>query len=111
MVTNKYNQKMTIKNIILTVLQLLLIPLMLTVTNPNASIYGGNGGGCDWMPGDFILMGILLFVLILAMDTANKKIQNQTYKYGVIVFILLVFFIMWIELSVDGISKIINFLI
>ena len=39
---------------------LLMVPLVLTLSNPNARIYGGEGGGFDWMPGSFLVMGVML---------------------------------------------------
>ncbi len=79
---------------------ILLIPLILTLLNPNAEIYGGKGGGWDWMPGDFGVMGILLFGTGLAIDFAARKIGNRTHRVLAIASIVLMLLLIWAELAV-----------
>jgi hypothetical protein len=90
---------------------LLLIPLVLTLLNSNASIYGGPGGGWDWMPGDFLVMGTLLFVTGLAIDLAIRNLTSPAARIAIVGAILLALFLIWIELAVDGVSQLIHFLL
>lgn len=89
---------------------ILLIPLVLTLLNPNAEIYGGRGGGWDWMPGDFVIMGILLFGTGLSIDLAARKLTNPMHRILAIAAIIIVLFLVWVELAVDGISQALSLL-
>jgi len=84
---------------------ILLIPLVLTLLNPNAEIYGGGGGGWDWMPGDFLVMGALLFATGLAIEYARNKLANPVYRAIAIIAIILALLAIWVELAVDGVSQ------
>ena len=83
----------------------LLIPLVLTLLNPNAHINGGNGGGADWGPLDFITMGVLLFGTWLALDFAVRKLTSPVYRMIACVAIVSALLLVWIELAVDGVSQ------
>lgn len=89
---------------------ILLIPLVLTLLNPNASIYGGPGGGMDWMPGDFVVMGALLFITGMAIDFAHQKLTDSPYKIPAILAIIAVLLMVWVELAVQAVSKLAHFL-
>ena len=99
-----------IARVALGVSAVLLIPLALTLVNPNASIYGGPGGGFDWMPGDFVIMGVLLFAAGLAISFAVRKLADPAAKIAAVVAILAALFAIWVELAVDGVSQLIRFL-
>ena len=88
----------------------LLIPLALTLLNPNAEIYGGGGGGWDWMPGDFLVMGALIFGAGLAVDFSIRKITNPAYRFIAVSAIIAAFLLVWVELAVDGVSRAIKFI-
>ena len=79
---------------------ILLIPLVLTLLNPSASIYGGKGGGWDWMPGDFVVMGILLFGTGLALEFTAKKLTNPVYRVAAMIAIVAALLLIWAELAV-----------
>lgn len=79
---------------------ILMVPLVLTLRNPNAHINGGGGGGWDWEPGDFIVMGALLFGTGLAIDFAIRKISKRAYRVFAVVSIVLVFLLIWAEFAV-----------
>lgn len=100
-----------IARIALVVLGILLIPLALTLFNSNASIYGGPGGGWDWMPGDFLVMGALLFVTGLAIDAAVRNITEPAHKIAAVLGILAILVLIWVELAVDAVSQLITFLL
>ncbi len=99
-----------IARLVIIVGTLLLIPLSLTLLNPNASIYGGPGGGFDWMPGDFIVMGALLFAAGFAIEFARINLTNSTYKVAAILGIVATLLIIWVELAVGAVSQLIQFL-
>jgi len=84
---------------------ILLIPLVLTLLNPNARIYGGGGGGWDWAPGGFVVMGALLFGTGLALDFAVWKLTNSIYRVFAVITIVVAFLLIWVELAVDGVSQ------
>ncbi|NMC51595.1 hypothetical protein GYA54_02610 [Candidatus Kuenenbacteria bacterium] len=52
---------------------ILLIPLVLTLINPNATINGGQGGGWDWSLGDFIMVGVFLFGSGIAYELISRR--------------------------------------
>jgi hypothetical protein len=80
------------------VVVLLLVPLVFTLLNPGAHLRGGAGGGFDWMPGDFVVMGALLFGFGVAIDLIWRKAG----KYRVVGAALAVFLFLWLwaELAV-----------
>ena len=84
---------------------ILLIPLVLTLLNPNARIYGGGGGGWDWAPGGFIVMGVLLFGTGFALDFAVRKLINPIYRVFAVIAIVVALLLIWVELAVDGVSQ------
>ena len=79
-------------------LALLLAPLALTLMNPAAHLSGGGGGGFDWMPGDFAVMGVFLLAAGVALDLVWRKAG----KYRVVVAALIGFLFawLWVELAV-----------
>ena len=98
-------QNKNIVRIALAVGLILLIPLGLTVLNPNSHLNGGEGGGWDWAPGDFLAMGVLLFGTGLAIDFAVRKLANPVYRTAAIIAIVSALFLIWVEIAVDGVSQ------
>lgn len=84
---------------------ILPIPLILTLLNPNASIYGGPGGGWDWGPLDFPLMGALLFTTGMAIDFVARRVPSRAMRVLGISAIILTCLAIWVELAVDGVSQ------
>lgn len=77
---------------------LLIIPLVLTLLNPAAHINGGTGGGWDWSPSDFVIMGAMIFATGLLLDwTLRTGGKHRFIAAGVIVFL---FIWLWAELAV-----------
>ncbi len=97
--------------VVLVTILILLVPLTLTLINPNASIYGGEGGGWDWMPGDFIVMGALLLITGLAINFVIKKFNKMPYMVILVAAIVIVFLLVWIELAVDAVSMALDYLL
>jgi hypothetical protein len=89
----------------------LLLPLALTLFNANATIYGGPGGGWDWMPGDFVFMGVLLFVTGFAIDFAVRNISSPAIRVIAVAAIVAALLAVWVEAAVDGVSQLITFLL
>lgn len=86
-------------------LALLVIPLVLTVLNPYAALNGGAGGGWDWGPLDFLIMGTLLLVVNLAIQITLSFPLSPARKAGVVIGILFLLALIWVELAVDGVSQ------
>jgi hypothetical protein len=84
---------------------LLMVPLVLTLSNPNARIYGGEGGGFDWMPGSFLVMGAMLFSCGLAIQYASVRFKGVLPRIAVIAGVACAFLLIWSELAVDAVSK------
>jgi len=103
-------QNKNVVRIALMVGLILLIPLALTVLNPNAHLNGGKGGGWDWAPGDFLAMGVLLFGTGLAIDFTMRKLANPVHRVVAIVATVSVLFLIWVELAVDGVTQALEFL-
>ncbi|MEK7511173.1 MAG: hypothetical protein AAB582_02975 [Patescibacteria group bacterium] len=100
-----------IGRIVLGVVVVLLLPLALTLLNSSASIYGGAGGGFDWMPGDFVVMGILLLLAGLAIDVVVRNLKNSSSRVLAVVGVVLLFLAVWVELAVEGVSQLVQFLV
>ena len=86
-------------------LVLLILPLVLTLANPASRLRGGGGGGFDWMPGSFLVMGLMLFGVVLALQIAAKQITRPTSRIAAIAAVVAVFGLIWAELAVDAVSQ------
>lgn len=53
-----------------------------------------------WSAFDFVVMGTLLLGFGLTAEFIFRKLKNKTYKLGWIVFLVIVFLLIWIELAV-----------
>ncbi len=84
---------------------LLLIPLYGTLTNPNATIKGGAGGGFDWTLFDFTIMGVLLFIAGTTIGFAALKISHPTSRRMAVSGIIVGFLVIWAELAVRPLSQ------
>lgn len=84
---------------------LLLAPLALTLANENAHVRGGSGGGWDWGPLDFVVMGGLLMIAALAVQWALRRVRKPAYRIVAVGAIVLVFVLVWVELAVDAVSR------
>lgn len=85
------------KNVIRIVLitaGILLIPLVLQLTIGT----GVDGQGWNWKLGDFVVVGILIFITGLLLDLAMRKMSK--YRVVVATAIVLLFIWLWVELAV-----------
>lgn len=89
----------------LATLALLAVPLALTLANPASHLRGGGGGGFDWGPGDFLVMGAMLFAAALAIQLAARHLTRPATRGLALLAILALFALVWAELAVDGVSK------
>ena len=84
---------------------LLAVPLALTFANPHSHLNGGAGGGFDWGPGDFLIMGGMLFAATLGVQLALRRARAPGLRIAAVLAILAVFALVWIELAVGGVSQ------
>jgi Kef-type K+ transport system membrane component KefB len=54
----------------------------------------------DWSPGDFIIMGILLFGTGMICEFIMRKVKNTNHRIMICAAVLFVFFLIWAELAV-----------
>lgn len=66
-------------------------------------------GRWPWSTGDFVGMGVLLFITGLALEAVTKKMNPQYKIFGAIA-VLGIFFLIWAQLSVGLIEKILLFI-
>lgn len=93
-----YNEFMKNKKIIRTLFItgfILLIPLLLQLTIGT----GVDGKDFNWQLNDFIIMGVLLFIVIFAIKIV-KDIKKPVYRFSLIFVILITFLLIWAELAV-----------
>jgi heme O synthase-like polyprenyltransferase len=69
---------------------ILIIPLVLTILSDQF----------DWGILDFLVMGILLIIVGIALSAVSQKIKNSKKKLFYSLIILFVFFLIWAELAV-----------
>ena len=69
---------------------ILIIPLVGTILSDQF----------DWGILDFLVMGILLIIVGIALSAVSQKIKNSKKKLFYSLIILFVFFLIWAELAV-----------
>ena len=79
-----------LKNILLIVGSLLLIPLIAMQFTDEV----------NWTALDFVIAGALLFVTGLIFDLVMRKVKNTKYRIAILIIVILVFFLIWAELAV-----------
>ena len=75
-------------------LMLLIFPLIGTILSDQV----------DWGILDFLIMGVMLLFVGIAITVAPQKIKHPRKRLFYIFFMLLIFFLLWAELAV-GIFK------
>lgn len=76
--------------ILLTVTMLLCIPLIaMQFTNE-----------VNWTLSDFIIAGVLLLSSGLIIEAVARNVRNRKTRIGIVVGILIAFFLVWAELAV-----------
>ena len=79
-----------LKNILLIVGSLLLIPMIAMQFTDEV----------NWTALDFVIAGALLLVTGLIFDLVMRKVKNTKYRIAILIIVLLVFFLIWAELAV-----------
>ena len=90
----------------LIVAAILLIPLVLTIRDGAVE-----GVGWNWSPGDFLVMGTLLFIFGLAIDLVIKRFGLTFRGIASVIGIVLALLVIWAQLAVQGLSQLIAFLL
>lgn len=102
---------MRVKQVAVVAGLILLIPLVLTLLNPNSHFRGGQGGGWDWNPIGIIPIYMVLFVVGLVIDLAWRKIKSPVYRVLAISAIVLAFLLAWVQVVTDQVSETVRILI
>jgi hypothetical protein len=83
--------------IVLGTVVFLMLPLGLTLINPNAGMNGGAGGGFDWSPGDFVFAFILIAGTASVFELARRKATSSAYKIAAGLALLGTFLLIWVN--------------
>lgn len=75
---------------------LLLIPMVLQLTIGT----GVDGQGFNWKPGDFVVMGILIFGTGLVYELVASKVKSAKHRAILAIVFLAIFLLIWAELAV-----------
>lgn len=87
------------------------IPMVLTLLNPNSHIRGGAGGGWDWAPAGFLLIGPVIFCVGLAIDFTWRNIKSPVYRILTILLVVIALLLAWVQVVTDQVSETIRILI
>ncbi|MCL4208314.1 hypothetical protein KJZ63_01620 [Patescibacteria group bacterium] len=63
----------------------------------------------NWGVMDFVIMGTLLFVAGIGIDLTIRKFANPFHRLMLILGIVALFLLVWTELAVDVVSKLVEF--
>jgi len=80
---------------------ILLIPLVMSILDRGKA----EGDGWHWGPGDFIVMGALLFGAGLMYELLARKARRPSQRAAIGSAIAFAVFAIWVELAVDGVSQ------
>jgi len=81
----------------LTVIKRVFSPLLLLLIPLFGNIFSKQ---VNWSLFDFIVMGFLLGLTGLTIHFIIEKLRNKTFKIVTIIFALIIFLIIWVELAV-----------
>ena len=95
-------QGMRIKRVAIVMGAILLIPLVLTLLNPNSHVRGGQGGGWDWNLIGIIPIGLFLFVIGLLIDFVIRKVRNPIWRVLGVCVIVGAVLLLWAQIVSDG---------
>lgn len=83
-------------------LLILLIPFVMTFHDRDKAA----GDGWHWEPGSFVVMGALLFGAGLAYEVLASRLGTRGSRLAAGIAIALAVLVIWFELAVDGVSKV-----
>ena len=81
----------------LTLIKRTLSPLLLLLIPLFGSLFSNQ---VNWSLFDFIVMGFLLGLTGLSIHFIIEKLRNKTFKIVTIIFALIIFLMIWVELAV-----------
>ena len=81
----------------LTVIKRVFSPLLLLLIPLFGNIFSKQ---VNWSLFDFIVMGFLLGLTVLSIHFIIEKLRNKTFKIVTIIFALIIFLMIWVELAV-----------
>ena len=81
----------------LTIIKRVFSPLLLLLIPLFGNIFSKQ---VNWSLFDFIVMGFLLGLTGLTIHFIIEKLRNKTFKIVTIIFALIIFLIIWVELAV-----------
>ena len=81
----------------LTLIKRTLSPLLLLLIPLFGSLFSNQ---VNWSLFDFIVMGFLLGLTGISIHFIIEKIRNKTFKIVTIIFALIIFLMIWVELAV-----------
>ena len=81
----------------LTVIKRVFSPLLLLLIPLFGNIFSKQ---VNWSLFDFIVMGFLLGLTGLTIHFIIEKLRNKTFKIVTIIFALIIFLMIWVELAV-----------
>lgn len=85
---------------------ILMIPLVMTYVDRDKAL----GDGWRWGLMDFIVMGALLFGAGLAFELLSRRVQDTGRKWLIGAAILGVVLVIWVQLAVQGVSQLLQYL-
>lgn len=86
---------------------ILLVPLVMTFLDRGKPA----GDGWHWGPGDFIVMGILLFGAGVTYEFLASRVERRSHRAAIGIVIAFLVFVVWVELAVDGASRAVKWLL
>ena len=93
---------MRVKRVAIVVGVILLIPLVLTLLNPNSHVRGGQGGGWDWNLIGIIPIGAFLIAIGLLIDFVIRKFTSPVFRVLTVSIILGAVLLLWFQIVSDG---------
>lgn len=81
----------------LTLIKRTLSPLLLLLIPLFGNLFSNQ---VNWSLFDFIVMGFLLGLTGLSIHFIIEKLRNKTFKIVTIIFALIIFLVIWVELAV-----------
>lgn len=103
--TSSNNLYKKIAGLALATAAILVIPLVLTLLNPTAHMNGGEGGGFDWTPFDFVFMGALIFGTGLTYILVTRRADKIAYRAAVGIALGACFLLIWVNGAVGIIGS------
>jgi hypothetical protein len=85
---------------------ILLIPAVMTILDRDKPA----GDGWRWGPGDFVVMGALLFGAGLTYELLASRIDRKACRVALGIAIVFSVLAIWAELAVHGVSRLVRLL-